>query len=112
MGCFGTEALRDVLVQRLNGMFSYRGFTVQRLNGMFWYRGLMGCFWYRGLTGCFDVLNADPEYTRGQKMSPCRGPRVYSGAECVFFVFLSVKSMWSDNHEGSLVFADKSLFLF
>ena len=29
-GCFGTEALRDVLVQRLNGMF--------------WYRGLMGCF--------------------------------------------------------------------
>ena len=32
----------------------------------------------------FNPLNADPEYTRGQKMSPCRGPRVYSGAECFF----------------------------
>ena len=28
--CFGTEASRDVLVQRLNEMF--------------WYRGLTGCF--------------------------------------------------------------------
>ena len=34
-----------------------------------------------------NPLNADPEYTRGQKMSPCRGPRVYSGAECVFSYF-------------------------
>ena len=45
-------------------------------------------------------------------MSPCRGPRVYSGAECVFFVFLSVKSMLSDNHEGSLVFVLKVCFSF
>ena len=63
-----------------------------------------------------NPLNAAPEYTRGQKMSPCRGPRVYSGAECVFsgffLVFLSVKSMWSGNHKDSLVFVDKSLFLF
>ena len=34
--------------------------------------------------GTINPLNAAPEYTRGQKMSPCRGPRVYSGAECVF----------------------------
>ena len=45
-------------------------------------------------------------------MSPCRGPRVYSGAQCVFLVFLSVKSMWSGNQGGSHVLADKSLFLF
>ena len=32
-------------------------------------------------------LNAAPEYTRGHKMSPCRGPRVYSGAESVFGYF-------------------------
>ena len=31
-----------------------------------------------------NPLNAAAEYTRGQNMSPCRGPRVYSGAECVF----------------------------
>ena len=65
-----------------------------------------------GPTRLFNPLNAAPEYTRGQKMSPCRGPRVYSGAEYVFLVFLSVKSMWSGNHGGSLVFADKSLLLF
>ena len=62
-------------------------------------------------------------YTRGytvhdltlylrQNMSPCRAPE-YARMQSVFFlVFLSVKSMWSHNHGGSLVFADKSLFLF
>ena len=42
-------------------------------------------------------------------MSPCRPPppRVYSGAECVFLVFFSVKLVWSGNHGDSLVFADK-----
>ena len=39
------------------------------------------------LTLTLNPLNADPEYTRGQKMSPCRGPRVDSGAECVFSYF-------------------------
>ena len=39
------------------------------------------------ITKRINPLNADPEYTRGQKMSPCRGPRVYSGAECVFLYF-------------------------
>ena len=38
-----------------------------------------------GPTRLFNPLNAAPEYTRGQKMSPCRGPQVYSGAEYVFF---------------------------
>ena len=34
-----------------------------------------------------NPLSAAPEYTRGQKMSPRRGPRVYSGAESVFEYF-------------------------
>ena len=41
--------------------------------------------WAGGLS--FNPLNANPEYTRGQKMSPCRGPRVYSGAKCFFLYF-------------------------
>ena len=56
-----------------------------------------------------NPLNADPEYTRGQKMSPCRGTPSILGCRVCFFVFLSVKSMWSDNHEGSLVFASLTL---
>ena len=36
----------------------------------------------------FNHLNVPPEYTRGQKMSPCRGPRVYSGAESFFSIFV------------------------
>ena len=59
-----------------------------------------------------NPLSLASEYTWGRKMSPCHGPQVYSGAECAFLVFLSVKSMWSGNHGGSLVFADKSLFFF
>ena len=43
---------------------------------------------YLSVTGCPNPLNAAPEYTRRQKMSPCRGPRVYSGAEWFFSIFV------------------------
>ena len=36
----------------------------------------------------FYPLKTALEYTRGQKMSPSRGPQVYSGAECVFSFFV------------------------
>ena len=38
---------------------------------------------------CLNPLNAAPRIS----MSLCRGPRVYSGAECVFLIFLSVKKV-------------------
>ena len=68
-----------------------------------------------GKNSVFNPLNAAPEYTRGKRCLPVADPeytRVQSVFFSVFFVFLSVKSLWSGNHGGSLVFADKSLFLF
>ena len=53
---------------------------------------------------------------KAKDVSLSRTPSILGCRVCFlvgfFLVFLSVKSMWSGNHGGSLVFADKNLFLF
>ena len=50
--------------------------------------GVKRCQWgAKRQWGGINPLNAGPEYPRVQNMCPCRGPQVYSGAECVFRYF-------------------------
>ena len=56
-------------------------------------------------------LSKGPEKSREKNAALSRVPK-YLGAECVFLVFLSLKSMWSCNHGGNLFFLMKVCFSF